>query len=110
MQVPLLKKEHTFGHHKFANGHLNDSEKTWEKLPGSDETNIELFSINSTCHVWRMKKCEYNPNNSSASFFWGGFYAKGTESLHHIKGPMNRAICVKVLKLFLSKNIEDGSG
>ena len=35
---------------------LDDSEKSFEKVLWSDETNIELFGINSTCHVWRKKK------------------------------------------------------
>ncbi|XP_074472562.1 uncharacterized protein LOC141756598 [Sebastes fasciatus] len=51
-KVPLLKKAHVQAR-LFANEHLNDSEKAWEKVMWSDETKIELFGINSTRRVWR---------------------------------------------------------
>ncbi len=56
-KVPLLKKAHVQAHLKFANQHLNDSEKAWENVLWSDETKIELFGINSSRRVWRKKKC-----------------------------------------------------
>ncbi|CAJ0935635.1 unnamed protein product [Ranitomeya imitator] len=47
---------------KFANYHLDDLEEALEKVMLSDETKIEVFSINSTRCVWR--KDEYNPKNT----------------------------------------------
>ncbi|KAI4899507.1 hypothetical protein NFI96_011521, partial [Prochilodus magdalenae] len=47
-QVPLLKKAHVQARLKFANEHINDSERDWEKVLWSDETKIELFGLNST--------------------------------------------------------------
>ena len=48
----------------FAKEHLDDPEEAWEKVMRSDETKIELFGINSTCHVWRKRNAEYNPKNT----------------------------------------------
>ena len=50
-KVPLLKKAHVHARLKFANEHLNGSEENWVKVLWSDETEIELFGINSTCCV-----------------------------------------------------------
>jgi len=38
----------------------------------SDETNIELFSLNSTRRVWRKKKDEYNPKYTIPTGKLGG--------------------------------------
>ena len=38
----------------------------------SDETKIELFGLNSTRHVWRKKKDEYNPKNNIPTVKHGG--------------------------------------
>ncbi len=51
-------------HLKFANEHLNDSEKAWENVLWSDETKIELFGINSTRRVWRKRNDDYPPKNT----------------------------------------------
>ncbi|CDQ89280.1 unnamed protein product, partial [Oncorhynchus mykiss] len=64
-KVPLLKPAHVQAHLKFANDHLDDPEEEWEKVMWSDETQIELFSLNSTRRVWRKKKDEYNPKNTN---------------------------------------------
>ncbi len=45
-KVPLLKKSHVQAHLKFANEHLNDSEKAWKKVLWSDET--KMSSLPST--------------------------------------------------------------
>ncbi|KAK3526264.1 hypothetical protein QTP70_021295, partial [Hemibagrus guttatus] len=50
---------------KFANEHLNDSEKNWVKVLCSDETKIELFGISSTCHVWRRRMLPMTPRTPS---------------------------------------------
>uniref|UniRef100_A0A3Q3VM83 Tectonic-1-3 N-terminal domain-containing protein n=1 Tax=Mola mola TaxID=94237 RepID=A0A3Q3VM83_MOLML len=70
----------------FASEHLNDPEKAWEKV-WSDETKVELFGINSTCCVCRMKNCEYDPKNTIPTVKHGSFGAvfvgKGTTTSPH---------------------------
>lgn len=63
-KVPLFKKAHDQACLKFANEHINDSERDWEKVLWSDETKIELFGLNSTRRVWRKKNTEYDPKNT----------------------------------------------
>ena len=71
----------------------------------SDETKIELFGLNSTCHVWRKKKDEYNPKNTIPTMkhgggniiLWGCFSAKGTGRLYHIEGRMDGAMYRQIL-------------
>ncbi len=66
----------------------------------SDKTKIELFGINSTCHIWRERNAEYNPKNTIPNvkhvggniMFWGCFSAKDTGQLHRIEGLMDGAI------------------
>ena len=82
-KVPLLKPSHSQARLKFANDHLDDPEEEWEKVMWSDETKIELLGLNSTRHVWRKKKDEYNPKNTippvkhagGNSILWGSFVA-----------------------------------
>ncbi len=59
-KVPLLKESHVHAPLKFANAHLNDSEKALENVLWSDETKIELFGINSTRRVWRKRNAVYH--------------------------------------------------
>ena len=71
----------------------------------SDETKIEFFGINLTCHVWRQKNAEYDPKNtiltvqhgSGNTQPWGCFSAKDTGILHHIEGPMKRPMYRRIL-------------
>ncbi len=67
----------------------------------SDETKIYIFGINSTHHVWRRKKDEYNPKNTIPTLkhgggnimLWGCFSATGTGRLHRIEdGAIYREI------------------
>ncbi len=64
-KVPLLKKSHVQARLKFANQHLNDSEKAWENVLWSNETKIELFGINSSRCVWRKRNADYHPRTPS---------------------------------------------
>ena len=102
---PLLKKAHVKARLKFAKEHLDDPEEAWEKVMWSDETKVQLFDINSTCHVWRKRNAEYNPKNTIPTvkhgggnlMLWGCFSAKGTGQLYRIKGRMNGATYWEIL-------------
>uniref|UniRef100_A0AAY5JXT7 Transposase Tc1-like domain-containing protein n=1 Tax=Esox lucius TaxID=8010 RepID=A0AAY5JXT7_ESOLU len=104
-KVPLLKPAHVQAHLKFANDHLDDPEKEWEKVMWSDETEIELFGLNSTRCVWRKKKDEYNLKNTIPTakhgggniILWGWFSAKVTGRLHRIEGRMDGAMYHEIL-------------
>lgn len=104
-KVPLLKKAHIQARLKFANEHINDSERDWEKVLWSDETKIELFGLNSTRRVWRKRNAEYDPKNTiptvkhggGSIMFWGCFSSNGTGRLHRIDGKMNGAMYRKIL-------------
>ncbi|CDQ79417.1 unnamed protein product [Oncorhynchus mykiss] len=104
-KVPLLKPAHVQARLKFANDHLDDPEEEWEKVMWSDETKIELFGLNSTRRVWRMKKDEYSPKNTIPTvkhgggdiILWGCFSAKGTGQLRHIEGRMDGAMYREIL-------------
>ncbi len=72
----------------------------------SDETKIELFGINSTRHVRRKRKDEYNPKNTIPTvkhgggggiMLWGCFSAKGTGRLHRIEGRMDGPCIILIL-------------
>ncbi len=68
-KVPLLKKSRVQAHLKFANEHLNDSEKAWENVLWSDETKI---GINSTRCVWSKRNADYHPKNTIPTVKHGG--------------------------------------
>ena len=86
---------------------------------GEDETKIELFGINSTCHVWRKRNAEYNPKNTIPTLkhgggnlmLWGCFSAKGIGRLHRIKGSMYQDILGDNLlpSVIALKMVVDGS-
>ncbi len=98
-KVSLLKKAHVQARLKFSNEHLNDSEENWVKVLWSDETEIELFGINSTRRIWKRRNAAMTPRTPSPPVniggnivLWGCFSAKGTGQLHRIKGMMDRAM------------------
>ncbi|KAI4887109.1 hypothetical protein NFI96_003144 [Prochilodus magdalenae] len=104
-KVPLLKSAHVQARLKFAHDHLDDPEDSWEKVLWSDETQIELFGLNSTRRVWRTKNDEYHPKNtiptvkheSERIMLWGCFSAHGTGPLHCIKERMTGAMYCEIL-------------
>ncbi|KAK3552278.1 hypothetical protein QTP86_007491 [Hemibagrus guttatus] len=108
-RVPLLKPVHVRARLKFAREHLDDPEEDWENVIWSDETKIELFGKNSTCHVWRRKNAELHPKNTIPTvkhgggniMLWGCFSAKGPGRLIRVKERMNGAMYREIL----SKNL-----
>ena len=104
-KVPLLKKAHVQACLKFAKEHLDDLGEAWEMVMWSDETKIELFGINSTCHVWRKRNAEYNPKNTIPTvkhgggnlMLWGCLSTKETGRLHRIEEMMNWAMYREIL-------------
>ncbi len=93
-KVPLLKKAHVQARLKFA----NDSEEIWVKVLWSDETKIQLFSINSTRRVLRRRNAAYDPKNTiptvkrgGGNMLWGCFLLRGqdncTASMGRWTGP-----------------------
>ncbi|KAK3550648.1 hypothetical protein QTP70_002351 [Hemibagrus guttatus] len=108
-RVPLLKPVHVRARLKFAKEHLDDPEEDWENVIWSDETKIELFGKNSTCHVWRRKNAELHPKNTIPTvkhgggniMLWGCFSAKGPGRLIRVKERMNGAMYREIL----SKNL-----
>ncbi|KAK3533116.1 hypothetical protein QTP70_007304 [Hemibagrus guttatus] len=108
-RVPLLKPVHVRARLKFAREHLDDPEEDWENVMWSDETKIELFGKNSTCHAWRRKNAELHPKNTIPTvkhgggniMLWGCFSAKGPGRLIRVKERMNGAMYREIL----SKNL-----
>ncbi|KAK3570918.1 hypothetical protein QTP86_030464, partial [Hemibagrus guttatus] len=108
-RVPLLILVHVRARLKFAREHLDDPEEDWENVIWSDETKIELFGKNSTCHVWRRKNAELHPKNTIPTvkhgggniMLWGCFSAKGPGRLIRVKERMNGAMYREIL----SKNL-----
>uniref|UniRef100_A0AAY5KPA8 Sulfotransferase n=1 Tax=Esox lucius TaxID=8010 RepID=A0AAY5KPA8_ESOLU len=82
----------------------------------SDETKIELFGLNSTRHVCRKNKDEYNPKNTIPTvkhgggniILWGCFSAKGTGRLHRIEGRMDGAMYREILANNLLPSVVGG--
>ncbi len=87
------------------------------KVLWSDETQIELFGINSTRRVWKRRNAAYDPKNTIPTIKHGGgklcfggvFSAEGTGQLHRIKGTMDGAIYHQGQGIEASQGIENES-
>ncbi|KAK5853474.1 hypothetical protein PBY51_014621 [Eleginops maclovinus] len=66
-QGPPVQEGTCTGRLKSASDPLKDSEKAYEKVMWSDETNIKILGINSTCRVWRKRNADYDPKNTIPS-------------------------------------------
>lgn len=60
-KTPLLKKRHVEACLKFATQHLEKPVDYWKNVVWSDETQMEIFSNNTRCHVWRRNGSAYDP-------------------------------------------------
>ncbi|KAI4880211.1 hypothetical protein NFI96_003064 [Prochilodus magdalenae] len=92
------KKAHVQARLKFAHDHLDDPEKSWEKVLWSD-------GLNSTRRVWRTKNDEYHPKNTIPTvehggggiMLWGCVSAHRTGRLHCVKEKMTGAMYWEIL-------------
>uniref|UniRef100_A0A9J8BDU2 Transposase Tc1-like domain-containing protein n=1 Tax=Cyprinus carpio carpio TaxID=630221 RepID=A0A9J8BDU2_CYPCA len=95
---PLLKKCHVKSQLNFAKTLFEDSE--------ADETNIELFGLNTKRYVWWKSNTAYHPNNSIPTvkhgdgdiLLWGSFSADGTGALVRTEGKMDGAKYRQILE------------
>ena len=69
-----------------------DSQTMRTKILWSEESKIELFGLNSKCHVWRKPDTIPTVKHGGGSIMlWGCFSATETERLVRIEAKMNRA-------------------
>ncbi|KAG2461859.1 TC1A transposase, partial [Polypterus senegalus] len=102
---PLLSKRHMAARLDFAKRHLKDSQTMRNKILWSDETKIELFSVNAKRHVWRKPGTAHHQVNTIPTVKHGGgsimlygcFSAAGTGRLVRIKENMTAAMYRDIL-------------
>uniref|UniRef100_A0A3B4BF49 Uncharacterized protein n=1 Tax=Periophthalmus magnuspinnatus TaxID=409849 RepID=A0A3B4BF49_9GOBI len=70
---------------KFAIDHLDDSEEDWDNVIWLDETKIELFGKNSTCHIWRRKNAKHGGRNI---MLWGSRALKMEYGVPQLEVPV----------------------
>ncbi|KAG2463554.1 TC1A transposase, partial [Polypterus senegalus] len=112
---PLLSARHMTARMEFAKRHLKDSEMVRNKILWSDETNIELFGLNSKRYVWRQPGTAHHLSNTvltvkhggGSIMLWGCFSAARIGRLVAIEGKMNAAKYRDILDKNLLQNAKD---
>ncbi|KAG2458616.1 TC1A transposase, partial [Polypterus senegalus] len=104
-QKPLLSKRHMAACLEFAKRHLKDSQTMRNKILWSDETMIELFSVNTRHHVRRKPGTGHHQastiptvkHGGGSIMLWGCFSSARTGRLVRIKGKMTAAMYRDIL-------------
>ncbi|KAG2465062.1 TCB1 transposase, partial [Polypterus senegalus] len=102
---PLLSKRHMAARLEFAKRHLKDSQTMRNKILWSDETKIELFGVNTRCHIWRKPGTAHHKaktistvkHGGGSIMLWGCFSVARTGRLVRIKGKMTAAMYRDIL-------------
>ncbi len=113
-KVPLLKEAHVQAHLKCA----NDSEENWVTVLWSDETNIQLFDISSTCleeeecSLWPQ---EHHPHRQTwrwkhYAFLGGVFLLRGQDNCTASKGQWTWPCTFRVKALKPARALKMGRG
>ena len=100
---------------EFAKRQLKDSQTMRNKIIWSHETKIELFGLNTKCHVWRKpgtahylaKSITTVKRGGGSIMLWGCFSAEGTGRLVRIEGKMNGAKYGEILDENLLQSAQD---
>ena len=84
---------------RYAKNHSGDSEAVWQQVLWSDETKMNLFSLNAKHHIWCKPKTAHHPKNTiptvkhsgGSIMLWGCFSSAETGALVRIEGIIDGA-------------------
>jgi len=95
---PFLKKTNLKACMEFVKKNLDDTAGMWRNVLWSEETNIELFGLNSKCYFWYKVSTAHYPINTiptvkhggGSILLWGCFSSVGTVNLVRIRRDNER--------------------